>query len=141
MKRTYFLKALLGSAVIAFASTGQAQDPAAAPSASPSTSDAASENASGTQGGSGGSYVQKLIQMLGLSDAQVAQIKTILETSEGQSKTILADTSLAEDQKSVQLSAVKTSTTQQITALLTPGQQQKFTALLQQFLQHHSHRK
>ena len=134
MKRDHFFQALLGCAVITFASMSHAQD--SAPSATPSTSDAAS----GKQGDSAGNYVQKLIQALGLTDSQVAQIKTILQTSEGQSKTILEDSSLAQDQKSVQLSTLKTSTNQQITALLTPEEQQKFTMLLQQ-LQHHWHRK
>jgi Spy/CpxP family protein refolding chaperone len=130
MKRNYFLKALIGSAVIAFASISHAQD--AAPAASPSASDAAP----GDHGVSPSDYMLRLGAEVGLSDAQIAQIKTIFETSAGQLKTIKEDGSLTDDQKSAQIKALKGTTDQQVNAVLTPEQRQKFAVLLQRFLQH-----
>ena len=135
MKRNRALKALLGSVVMAFAALSQAQD--AAPAASPSASDPASGGPAGLQGND----MERLAEALELTDAQVAQIKTIFQTSAGQFKAIEEDSSLAQDQKSQQVKALKDNINQQINSVLTPGQQQKFSALLQPFLTHHMHRR
>jgi Spy/CpxP family protein refolding chaperone len=134
MKSRYYLKALFGCSVIAFALMSRAQE-ATSPLPSPA------ETTSGTQGGSQGGYVQKLIKTLGLTDAQVGQIKTILQTSEGQFKTIMDNSSLTQDQKSEQFKALEESTHQQINSVLTPEQQQKFSAFLHQFQGHHVQRR
>jgi len=133
---TKSFQALFAAALLACAATGYAQD--AAPSASPSDSD----DAAATQGGLQSSYVQRIAAMLGFTDAQATQIKTILEASETQSRTILENPALPQDQKSAQLSTLKTTALQQINALLTPEQQQQLSTFLHQFhLLHHSHRK
>jgi periplasmic protein CpxP/Spy len=132
MKKTYLLKALFGSAIIAFASMSHAQDAASA--ASPSASDTASSD---DHGGSPGEYLLKLAGTLGLTDTQIAQIKAIFETSAGQFKTIKNDSSLSDDQKFAQMKTLKDSTEQQIKTILTPEQQQKLEALLHKFMQHH----
>ena len=130
MKRNHWLNALLGGAfLIAFACTGLAQD--AAPVASTSASDAAS----GNHAGSRGDYLLKLAAVLGLSDAQVAQIKAIFQATAGQFKAIQEDSLLAQDQKLAQINALRDNVDQKISAVLTPGQQQKFASLLQRFQQ------
>jgi periplasmic protein CpxP/Spy len=68
----------------------------------------------------------KLAQALGLSDEQKAKVAPILEKAKSDTKAIKADESLTKKQKHEQIEAIRQATQQQLQAVLTPEQFQKF---------------
>lgn len=79
-----------------------------------------------------GARIKKLADYLGLSDAQKAQIKPILESAGQQAKAIKADTSLTPQARQAKMKDLRKSTNQQTMAILTPDQRQKLKAIRQQ---------
>ena len=66
---------------------------------------------------------------LGLTDDQKAKVAPILEKAKADAKAIRADESLAKKQKHQQIEALRQATNQQLQAVLTPEQFQKFQAI------------
>ena len=79
-----------------------------------------------------GAGLKKLGDALGLSDAQKAQIKTIMQSAQQQAKAIKADTSLTPEAKKAKMQELGKSARQQSLAVLTPEQREKLKALRQQ---------
>ena len=80
----------------------------------------------------GGKRMQKLADTLGLSDAQKAQLKPILQSAGQQARAIQADTSLTPQAKQAKLKDLRKSANKQMMAILTPDQRQKLKAMRQQ---------
>jgi periplasmic protein CpxP/Spy len=78
----------------------------------------------GGKAGKHGGY--KLIKELNLTDEQQAKVAPILEKAKADAKAIRADESLSKKQKHQQIEAVRQNTNQQLQAVLTPEQFQKF---------------
>ena len=68
----------------------------------------------------------KLLQALNLSEEQKAKVAPILQKARAAGEAIKADASLSKKQKHQQIGAVRQSTDQQLQAVLTPEQFQKF---------------
>jgi Spy/CpxP family protein refolding chaperone len=130
MKRKLILTFLAYGASAMLGVAAQAQDtPAlvssttAAPSASPESSPGPW---AGHKHGHGGGILQHLTTTLDLSGTQQAQIATILESARPQMK------ALHEDFKAKRAALIQ-SVSAQITPLLTPDQQAKFSGMVQKF--------
>jgi len=82
--------------------------------------------------GQGGKKMQKLAASLGLTDAQKAQLKPILQSAAQQAKAIKTDTSLTPQARQAKMKDLRKSTNQQMMAVLTPDQRQKLKAMRQQ---------
>jgi len=85
-------------------------------------------------GGAGGDKAgkhgeHKLLQALSLTAEQKAKVAPILEKARADVKAIRSDASLSKKQKHQQLQAVRQNTDQQLQAVLTPEQFQKFQAI------------
>ena len=72
-------------------------------------------------------HLKKLADALGLTDAQISQIKPILKDEKQAKKTLKADTTLDKKAKHAKMKEIKQSHRMQILAILTPEQQAKFT--------------
>ena len=68
----------------------------------------------------------KLLQALNLSEEQKAKVAPILQKARADAEAIKADASLTKKQKHQQIDAVRQNTDQQLQAVLTPEQFQKF---------------
>ena len=85
-------------------------------------------NGDGQQGG-GKERGQRLLKELNLTDDQKAKVAPILQKAKADVKAIRADESLSKKQKHQQIEAVRQNTSQQLQAVLTPEQFQKFQAI------------
>ena len=77
--------------------------------------------------------MQKMLEIfsqLNLTDAQKAQIQTIMQSTREKVKAVREDSSLTPDAKKTQITALRKDSRQQINALLTPEQQQKLKDLI-----------
>ena len=85
-------------------------------------------NGGGQHGGgkAGKERGQRLLKELNLTDDQKAKVAPILQKAKADVKAIRADESLTKKQKHQQIEAVRQSTSQQLQAVLTPEQFQKF---------------
>jgi Spy/CpxP family protein refolding chaperone len=79
--------------------------------------------------GRGDHLLKQLTAKLGLSDAQVQQIKGILKTQMQQAKALRQDDSLSDDDRRAKFGALQQSAHDQIRAILTPDQQKIFDTL------------
>lgn len=79
-----------------------------------------------------GARMQKLAASLGLTEAQKAQMKPIVQGSQQQAKAIKADTSLTPQAKQAKMKDLRKSTTKQTMAILTPDQREKLKAMREQ---------
>lgn len=104
----------------------------AAAVATPSFAQFAAGGRLGQAHGQGGKRMQKLAASLGLTDAQKAQLKPILQNAGQQAKAIKADTSLTPQARQDKMKDLRKSTKQQMMAVLTPDQRQKLKAMRQQ---------
>ena len=127
MKRNLILTILACGAGAMLSTAAQAQSPTPAPAASPAASPAVCP--AGPHHGGKGDVLEKLSAALGLTDAQKAQIAPIVEGAKPQLKAI-------REEAQAKRKAVIDATSAQITPLLTPDQQTKFTQLVQQFENH-----
>ncbi|MDR3404135.1 MAG: hypothetical protein P4L99_16680 [Chthoniobacter sp.] len=105
--------------------------PATPAPASPSTNNQPPQATPGSPGsalqaGGKGQRLQKLKQELGLTPAQVAKIKPILEKAHAEIQAVRANTSLPAAQKRQKVRQIFTASFQQIRPILTPQQLQKW---------------
>ncbi len=77
----------------------------------------------------GGGRLQKLAESLGLSDAQKAQLRPILQSARQQTKAIQADTTLTPGARQAKMKSLRHSTRRQMLAILTPAQRQKLKTM------------
>jgi protein CpxP len=73
--------------------------------------------------------LQQLSSELNLSDDQKAKLKPILQSEVAELKTVQSDTSLSPDQRRAKTKAVHDTYKSQISAILTPEQQQKLQSM------------
>jgi len=73
--------------------------------------------------------IVRVLKQLNLTDAQKAEVKSIVKDRRNSAKAIRQDTSLAKDAKRAQLKQLRRQTIEKIKALLTPEQLQKFDDL------------
>ena len=85
----------------------------------------------GAHGQKAGKRLQKLSSELGLTDAQKAQMKPVLQNSRQQVKAIKDDATLSADDRKAKLKELRKSTRQQTMAILTPDQQAKLKSIRQ----------
>ncbi len=81
------------------------------------------------KGAHAGGRLGKLSATLGLTDAQKAQIKPILQSARQQAKAVKEDTSLSPEARKAKLQGIRRSSMSQIRPLLTPDQKQKLQAM------------
>jgi len=82
-------------------------------------------------GGQHGQGMKKLADYLGLTDAQKAQLKPILQGARQQAKAIKENTSLTPTAKQAKMKDLRKSTNQQMMGVLTPAQREKLKDLRQ----------
>ncbi len=82
--------------------------------------------------GAGMKKMQKMADALGLTDAQKAQMKPILQSARQQGKAIHDNASLTPEAKKAQMKELRKSTMHQLKAILTPDQVAKMKAMRQQ---------
>jgi periplasmic protein CpxP/Spy len=73
--------------------------------------------------------LQHLASELNLTEDQKAKIKPILQDEHSQLGAVKADSSLSPDQKQAKVAEIHGNAKSQIQSILTPEQQQKFTAM------------
>ena len=78
-----------------------------------------------------------LSEKLNLTDDQKTKLKPILEDQAQQMKVISDDSSLTPEQKGAKKQAIHETTHDQINAVLTPEQQEKFKAMKHQDMEKH----
>ncbi len=79
-----------------------------------------------------GGQMGKMTATLGLSEAQKAQMKPILQSARAQAKAVKADTSLSPEDRKGKMKAIRQSAMSQIGPILTPEQKQKLLAMRRQ---------
>ncbi len=104
-----------------------AQDASPAPSTSGTTSGWGGHRG----GGGGGLTIDRLTQQLTLTTDQQTQIKPILDKLRTDMQGVRADTTLSQTDRMSKMKDLRDAAFSQINALLTPDQQQKFTAMQQ----------
>ena len=115
------LAILCGVAMASLTCNLVAQTPTPTPAAD------AGKSAEGPRAGKAGKHgAHKLAQSLNLSDDQKVKVDPILEKAKSDAKAIKADESLSKKQKHEQLESLRQTTNQQLQAVLTPEQFQKF---------------
>ncbi len=77
----------------------------------------------------GAKHMDKMATELGLTDAQKTQIKSLHEQQRTKAMELRKNESLTKEQKMEQFKALRESTHSQMTSLLTPEQQTKFSAM------------
>ncbi len=73
--------------------------------------------------------LQRMTQQLNLTADQQAKIKPILEQEQQQMQTLHGDTSMSQQDKWSKMQQIRQGTNDQIKAVLTPDQQQKFVQM------------
>ncbi len=76
-----------------------------------------------------GGRMGKMAAALGLSDAQKAQMKPILESARDQAKAVKADTTLSPEDRKSKMKAIRKDTMTKIGPILTPDQKQKLVTM------------
>lgn len=72
-----------------------------------------------------GGRLGKMAGTLGLTDAQKAQMKPILESARTQAKAVKGDTALSPEDRKAKMQAIRRSSRMQMGAILTPDQKLK----------------
>ena len=103
-------------------------------SAAPQTSPQGHEATGGT---SPEAHVQMLSEKLNLTEDQKAKLKPIFQDQAQQLKAVRDDTSLTPEQKAAKKKVIHETTHDQINAVLTPEQQEKFKAMKQEGMEKH----
>ena len=80
--------------------------------------------------------LERLSKALDLTEDQKAKIKPIIEERRQKMQALRDDTSLSKEQRMEQVKEIFKSSNEQIKALLTPDQQQKFEQLMQEMREH-----
>ena len=123
MKALNKITLLCGVALASVACNLSAQTAGPNPSAAPAGTECPKAHKAGKQAG------HKLMDALNLSDEQKAKMAPVLQKAKSDAKAVRADQSLSKQQKHQQLEALRQSTAQQLQAILTPEQFQKFQQL------------
>jgi len=76
-----------------------------------------------------GGRMGKMAAALGLTAAQKAQMKPIMQSAREQAKAVKADTSLSPEDRKSKLKAIRKNTMSQVTPILTPDQKQMLLAM------------
>ncbi len=84
-----------------------------------------------------GEHLKKLAEKLGLTEAQIAQIKPILKDEKQAKKALKADAALDKKTRHAKMKEIRQSHREQILAILTPEQQAQFKAMREQ----HKHKR
>ena len=79
-----------------------------------------------------GGRMQKMADALGLTDAQKAQMKPILQSSAQQARALQADTKLTPQAKMDKMKEIRKSANKQMMAILTPAQREKLKGMRQE---------
>jgi Spy/CpxP family protein refolding chaperone len=87
--------------------------------------------AHGAHGQREGKRLQKLAGELGLTDAQKAQMKPVLQNARQQAKAIKDDTTLSSADRQAKIKALRKSTRTQTMAILTPDQRATLKSIRQ----------
>jgi len=87
-----------------------------------------------------GMRMKGLAKKLNLTDAQKAQIKSIMKEQRPKVRAIRQDNSLTPEQKKAKLQALRKETQEKIAAILTPEQKEKMKELRQQHGRRHGHK-
>ena len=124
MKTTFKLLSLLTLTALAAAPLVRAEDTPA-----PATTPPAAPAGDHPHGGGRGDRMKMLAEKLQLTDAQKAQVKTIMSSAEEQGKALRDDEALSQEDKRAKMMEIRKSTHDQIRALLTPDQQKTFDAM------------
>jgi protein CpxP len=82
-------------------------------------------------------HLQMLSEKLNLTEDQKAKLKPILLDQAQQMKAVRDDTSLTPEQKAAKKKAIHETTHDQINAVLTPEQQEKFKEMKQEGMEKH----
>ena len=82
-------------------------------------------------------HVQMLSEKLNLTEDQKAKLKPIFQDQAQQLKAVRDDTSLTPEQKAAKKKAIHETTHDQINAVLTPEQQEKFKTMKQEGMEKH----
>lgn len=82
-------------------------------------------------------HVQMLSEKLNLSEDQKTKLKPIFQDQEQQLKAVHDDASLTPEQKTAKKKAIHETTHDQINAVLTPEQQEKFKAMKKEGMEKH----
>jgi Spy/CpxP family protein refolding chaperone len=127
MKRNLILSLLACGASVVLCQGLHAQDTSSAPA---TTGTEGGAHPWGGHHGGGGLSLEKLTTALSLTSDQQAQIKPILDTMHSTMQTLRGDTTLSQQDKMSQMKTAHQTAITGITAVLTPDQQAKFTALL-----------
>jgi Spy/CpxP family protein refolding chaperone len=83
-------------------------------------------------------HLQMLSEKLNLTEDQKAKLKPILQDQEQQMKGLHDDASLTPEQKAAKKKAIRATTHDQINAVLTPEQQEKFKQMKQEGMEKHN---
>jgi periplasmic protein CpxP/Spy len=81
--------------------------------------------------------LQYLTKQLNLTSDQQDKIKPILEDENTQMQTLRQDTTMSREDKMAKMHTIRQGSDDQIKALLTPDQQQKFTQMQNRQMEHH----
>lgn len=87
--------------------------------------------------GSPEGHLQMLSERLNLTEDQKAKLKPILEDQAEQMRSLRSDTSLTPEQKAAKKKAIHETTHDQINAVLTPDQQEKFKEMKHEGMEKH----
>lgn len=121
MKHNY---AALFAALALFAAVGESRPALAADTGSAAASPASSQPIPKPLKGRA-KRLEMLETQLNLTDDQIAQVKTILQTEEDKARSVKTSTDLSPDEKRTQTEALRKETRQQINTILTPDQRQR----------------
>jgi len=120
MKSSKLLLSVLALVAFAAAPVIRAEDTPAAP--------AAGDHKAGPRG----ERLKELAEKLALTDDQKAKIKPIIEDEAKALKALKEDTTIEKKDKRAKLMEIRKSHSEQILAILTPDQQAKFKAMMEQ---------
>ena len=106
-------------------------------SQAPQTSPASGQSAMAAHASSPEAHLQMLSEKLNLTDDQETKLRPVLQEREQQLKAMHDDSSLSQDQNRAKLTAIHESLYEQINAVLTPEQQDKFKEMKHEGMEKH----
>lgn len=89
----------------------------------------AAPKAGAGKGAAKGNKIGKMVKELGLTEAQKAQLKTIMADAKTQRTTLKQNTALTPEQKRTQMKDLQKATQEKISDILTPEQREKMKAM------------
>ena len=83
-------------------------------------------------GGMGMRRMERMAKEMGLTDAQKAKVKTIMEAQRPQMMALRSNTSLSDDQRRAKMRTMMTAQNKKIAAVLTPAQRKKMETMMKE---------